>query len=1126
MLESGPEFKAVVIGTGFAGAVTACRLTQAGLRICVLERGRRYGPGDFPIYPTERPSAVSAEGAGEEGGYIQPDLSRCFWKWGHGLWDIRDLGDVVAAQAAGYGGGSLIYANVHLRAPAEVFDHDWPSDYQGDKLEPYYDLAAYMLDVKPIPETLPKTVQMKRAAEKLGRHAQYFRPPLAVNFEQLKNGKNKHDHEQGVCDMRGDCCFGCPVQAKNTLDLNYLWIAEREVDEKGQPLADIRTLAEVVSIKQVQNDKSGESFYEVEYCDHLYGKPPETNHEVKAREPKTVTANHVFLCAGAINSTELLLRCHEAKKLHCKGKGLGDRYYPNADTLTAVFDCDELQEMDRGPTITAAILYNRESDDNSRRDWFLVEDGGMPKDLEPLLGVFRSPLWVRRNRYREVPASKSSKSQPTSYAQLPFETVMDVFSGLTRSAIRPRLPLAHAVSEHLLSTMQAGRDFEWSPETYDRYIRRWRLLPTQLREALEANRDEALDAVAAAAEPRVVDFLEEAARRMEEQYDLEEDILKSFPLSGLAVGGIKDLHLARRFLRLSVQLIWGSEGDMVRHVVDNLLGRLMREPKGLVKRASDLLRWALDYRVSDGHTALLLSMGRDSQKGMLSLVTPSEPSVGSTITGDQSGASGTLVGSPTLTSGRWAKNDAAGMLVLTKVRGEFKPGETLIVGARTIGTYPSDVPQDIMRAMQSRELYPIPFKPKPQQGNAREFLEGIQVGKSSDVQYLPKASLRARLPRPLHTPERITQERLLRDIATTAWRGELRTNPAWNFLDRRLTVHSQGGCPMGENEDHGVTDSNGMVFGCPGLYVMDAAAFPTPVGVNPSATIAAIAEYKVEQFIQHKLGKKHWKALQKDEAKRWVDRNRDQIDPIRKRTEPSPPPVHQPIGITFTETMKGFHFEIPGGGQAHDLRFFRSHELRKIDSLASIVTKLDAELDDLTRFLELHREGRPAKIRIRGHVEIEGWPESQSTTFPLGDDSHFELFLQGGHANQDSEQRTISYKLYFSVHDEPYLIDGLKILRDDERFDVWEDATTLYFHLLKANDQKPLREGILRLPAAEFFGEQLPSFKATHTDDPARQSWALAAFGKFFFGHLVDIYVPELDRVVDVVKSITERTHV
>ena len=103
------HYDAIVIGSGFGGAVTAARLVEAGLDVCVLERGRRYLPGDFP----ELPSAEQ----------VLPDTMR--WRWspplgGRGLWETRDLGDVLTVHAAGYGGGSLIYANVQLRAPEQL----------------------------------------------------------------------------------------------------------------------------------------------------------------------------------------------------------------------------------------------------------------------------------------------------------------------------------------------------------------------------------------------------------------------------------------------------------------------------------------------------------------------------------------------------------------------------------------------------------------------------------------------------------------------------------------------------------------------------------------------------------------------------------------------------------------------------------------------------------------------------------------------------------------------------------------------------------------------------------------------------------------------------------------------
>src|SRR5262245_66373396 len=91
------EFQAIVVGTGFGGAVTTCRLAQAGLRVCVLERGRRYDIASIPDFPKP--------------GQLFPDPKRWMWNGSQGLWDLRNLDGVTVAQAAAYGGGSLVYAN-------------------------------------------------------------------------------------------------------------------------------------------------------------------------------------------------------------------------------------------------------------------------------------------------------------------------------------------------------------------------------------------------------------------------------------------------------------------------------------------------------------------------------------------------------------------------------------------------------------------------------------------------------------------------------------------------------------------------------------------------------------------------------------------------------------------------------------------------------------------------------------------------------------------------------------------------------------------------------------------------------------------------------------------------------
>jgi len=69
---------------------------------------------------------------------------------------------------------------------------------------------------------------------------------------------------------------------------------------------------------------------------------------------------------------------------------------------------------------------------------------------------------------------------------------------------------------------------------------------------------------------------------------------------------------------------------------------------------------------------------------------------------------------------------------------------------------------------------------------------------------------------PLYRDEELS----MRDVAKVL-AGELRVNPAWSFLGKPITVHNQGGCRMSAEAKNGVTDPDGMVHGCEGLYVLD-----------------------------------------------------------------------------------------------------------------------------------------------------------------------------------------------------------------------------------------------------------------------------------------------------------------
>lgn len=339
--------RAVVIGTGFGGAVASCRLAQAGFEVITLERGRRYD-GSPPGFPRGQP----------------PEW---LWEPGGGLFDVRALSEIQIVQSAGYGGGSLIYANVHLRAPRGVFDGSWPEGYSREALDPYYDLVAYMLDIQPIDRSgkiPPRAERMGRAAAALDRAGQFIHPPLAVNFAPEGQGlrPNKFGVLQGPCTQCGECVIGCEKRAKNTLDFNYLALAV----ERG---AEMRTECEAL---RIEPRGGGERGYRVIYLDHQAGAE------------RAIEAEMVFVCAGAINSTELLLRSRAAGGgLTRLSRRLGERYSGNGDLLAFAFDTAPPVGASEGPTINTALLYARESAVDG--GFFIVEDGGFPRILWPLV---------------------------------------------------------------------------------------------------------------------------------------------------------------------------------------------------------------------------------------------------------------------------------------------------------------------------------------------------------------------------------------------------------------------------------------------------------------------------------------------------------------------------------------------------------------------------------------------------------------------------------------------------------------------------------------------------------------------------------------------------------------------
>ena len=68
------------------------------------------------------------------------------------------------------------------------------------------------------------------------------------------------------------------------------------------------------------------------------------------------------------------------------------------------------------------------------------------------------------------------------------------------------------------------------------------------------------------------------------------------------------------------------------------------------------------------------------------------------------------------------------------------------------------------------------------------------------------------------------------------------------LFDVSSTAHILGGCNMGATEQDGVCDFKGEVHGYENMYVVDGSVIPANLGVNPSLSITAVAEYIMSQI--------------------------------------------------------------------------------------------------------------------------------------------------------------------------------------------------------------------------------------------------------------------------------------
>jgi cholesterol oxidase len=291
-----------IIGSGFGGSVTALRLSEKGYRVTVLEAGRRWTPDTLPE--------------------TNWDLRRYLWAPRLGLRGFQRLTllrDVFILSGAAVGGGSVVYANTlyeplgaYWRDPHWAHLSDWRAEYA-----PFYEQAKRMLGVTPVPFTTPSDRVLRDVADRLGVADTFHPTDVGVYFG--KPGERVTDPYFGGegpdrvgCIRCGNCMIGCKHEAKNSLDHNYLFLAER----RGAEVHAERQVVDVVPLPhggyRVVHERPGAWF---------------------RRDRQELLAEQVVLAAGALGTQRLLFDLRERGRLPRLSPALGTLTRTNSEAI-------------------------------------------------------------------------------------------------------------------------------------------------------------------------------------------------------------------------------------------------------------------------------------------------------------------------------------------------------------------------------------------------------------------------------------------------------------------------------------------------------------------------------------------------------------------------------------------------------------------------------------------------------------------------------------------------------------------------------------------------------------------------------------------------------------------------
>jgi cholesterol oxidase len=311
----------VVIGSGFGGSVASLRLVEKGYSVLTIEQGKRFNPGDFPKSNWNLPK------------YLWVPVLRFF-----GFQKLSFYSTASILSGTGVGGGSLVYANTLYIPPDGFFNNlSWHRFGDWKKiLDPFYDRASFMLGRKKYSKLNIEDRLLEEVSRDMNAHHTFESVHVGVNIDGTEEETDPYFNGLGPlrkgCIECGGCMVGCRENAKNTLDRNYLWFAEK------------------MGVEILPETKAEKILFQ----DSLYYIETSSVTSFFSRRKKVFKAKGIVVAAGALGTLELLLKQkYKYASLPLLSDKLGYELRTNAETLCAVSSATE--KLNNGLAITSVF---------------------------------------------------------------------------------------------------------------------------------------------------------------------------------------------------------------------------------------------------------------------------------------------------------------------------------------------------------------------------------------------------------------------------------------------------------------------------------------------------------------------------------------------------------------------------------------------------------------------------------------------------------------------------------------------------------------------------------------------------------------------------------------------------